>query len=416
MSGFTARTWQDLVDLGDCCRQAKSRAAGDAVDVGSAGVEAFVEGLRADGDAAAMERQVEDASVRPLGAVGRLALCDLGGLGLSKPSDVLMAAVHVTALVQYQQGEGRDGVSLRCTGVDGNEGWDQAAAWPELFPAGWLHEQPRSYSFRYAIVGAPASVRRSSVLVKGVMMGSNTLMLSAVVTGAATDADADEEDGDDDEALVSASLSVKDYVAGGKRSGTVQAAVDNSDGSGLGLCGLVTRASALQLAQVVREQLLDPLLATVLPQAASASASASRSAGPGRVDLGVPMGGGMYGGRGGSGGGIGMGQGSMGGPGGFGDDLLPGGGLGQGGMLFGPGNAAFDGGRVGPGPGGLVPGGVPPGVPPGARFDPFGPPGAFPAGPPPPPGRGGPPRGPRQFPGNPDPDHLAPPGADNMFM
>jgi len=55
---------------------------------------------------------------------------------------------------------------------------------------------------------------------------------------------------------------------------------------------------------------------------------------------------------------------------------------------------------------------LPPGaVPPGARFDPFGPepPQQFP------PGRFGPPR-PRGGFGEPNPDHLPPPGSDDMFM
>jgi proteasome inhibitor subunit 1 (PI31) len=43
-------------------------------------------------------------------------------------------------------------------------------------------------------------------------------------------------------------------------------------------------------------------------------------------------------------------------------------------------------------------------VPPGARFDPYGPPDIGP--------RGGPGRGL----GEPDPDHLPPPGYDDMFM
>ncbi|XP_059614487.1 proteasome inhibitor PI31 subunit [Phlebotomus argentipes] len=85
-------------------------------------------------------------------------------------------------------------------------------------------------------------------------------------------------------------------------------------------------------------------------------------------------------------------------------DLDPLGRLG-GGMLFpGPGHGHF------PPPGGFrdpgfgIPGGLPPGaVPPGARFDPFAP---LPTNP----GR------PRRLPGNPDNDHLPPPGYDDMFM
>jgi proteasome inhibitor subunit 1 (PI31) len=48
-------------------------------------------------------------------------------------------------------------------------------------------------------------------------------------------------------------------------------------------------------------------------------------------------------------------------------------------------------------------------VPPGARFDPYSQPDIGPRGGP---GRGGPRRG---F-GAPDPDHLPPPGYDDMFM
>ncbi|XP_068118937.1 proteasome inhibitor PI31 subunit isoform X2 [Hyperolius riggenbachi] len=63
----------------------------------------------------------------------------------------------------------------------------------------------------------------------------------------------------------------------------------------------------------------------------------------------------------------------------------------SGGMIFDP----FHAGRTRPRPNPLP--GLPPGaVPPGARFDPFGPPGT---------GRSGP-----------DPDHLPPPGYDDMFM
>ena len=94
---------------------------------------------------------------------------------------------------------------------------------------------------------------------------------------------------------------------------------------------------------------------------------------------------------------------------------------GGGGMLVGPGHPMFGGGMGGVGPFGPGGGGVP-GVPPGARFDPIVPGGVFPAGP----GggggaggglrggrgggrggRGGGPR--RALPGEPAPDHLAPP-------
>uniref|UniRef100_A0A1B6D1P0 Proteasome inhibitor PI31 subunit n=1 Tax=Clastoptera arizonana TaxID=38151 RepID=A0A1B6D1P0_9HEMI len=80
-------------------------------------------------------------------------------------------------------------------------------------------------------------------------------------------------------------------------------------------------------------------------------------------------------------------------------DLDPIGRSGVGGMIFpfGPNRPPlFD-------PGSGIPGGLPRGaVPPGARFDPFGPPGAGSRG------------RPRRFP--PDSDHMPPPGYDDMFM
>lgn len=76
-------------------------------------------------------------------------------------------------------------------------------------------------------------------------------------------------------------------------------------------------------------------------------------------------------------------------------DLDPLGGRGPGGMIVDPLRAGFP--RSGFDPSGGIPGVLPPGaVPPGARFDPFGPVG-------------------RRRPG-PDPDHLPPPGYDDMFM
>ncbi|CAG2121728.1 unnamed protein product, partial [Medioppia subpectinata] len=75
----------------------------------------------------------------------------------------------------------------------------------------------------------------------------------------------------------------------------------------------------------------------------------------------------------------------------------------QGGMIMDP--RAFPG-PFGRGPRNPAPG-LPPGaIPPGARFDPFGPPGVGP--------NPRPHRNPRQQ--GPDPDHLPPPGYDDMFM
>ncbi|KTG02074.1 hypothetical protein cypCar_00008620 [Cyprinus carpio] len=78
-----------------------------------------------------------------------------------------------------------------------------------------------------------------------------------------------------------------------------------------------------------------------------------------------------------------------------GADLDPFGGRGSGGMIVDPLRAGFP--RSGFDPSSGIPGVLPPGaVPPGARFDPFGPVG-------------------RHRPG-PDPDHMPPPGYDDMFM
>ncbi|KAM6981383.1 proteasome inhibitor PI31 subunit isoform 2-T2 [Aplochiton taeniatus] len=78
-----------------------------------------------------------------------------------------------------------------------------------------------------------------------------------------------------------------------------------------------------------------------------------------------------------------------------GADLDPFGSRGGGGMIVDPLRSGFP--RSGFDPSGGLPGVLPPGaVPPGARFDPFGPVG-------------------RNRPG-PDPDHMPPPGYDDMFM
>ena len=95
-----------------------------------------------------------------------------------------------------------------------------------------------------------------------------------------------------------------------------------------------------------------------------------------------------------------------------GGDLDPLGG-GVGGMLMDP-RHAIENRRRQPG----IPSTLPPGaVPPGARFDPFGPvpPEFIPPPPVRPGGYSGVPPAHHGF-GEPDPDHLPPPGSDDMFM
>ena len=96
------------------------------------------------------------------------------------------------------------------------------------------------------------------------------------------------------------------------------------------------------------------------------------------------------------------------------EDLMPGGlgGVGGGGMLLGPNNPMFSA-RYHEERAGRIPHPMPSNpitdVPPGARFDPIGPIGARPGG-----------RGRERFgafgTGDPDPDHLPPPGYGDMFM
>ncbi|GBG32426.1 Hypothetical Protein FCC1311_086512 [Hondaea fermentalgiana] len=455
-SSWTPSTWADVAAVGTVCR-----TGAESEELSSA--RGFVETLSAQHGEQEMRKEVEAAAKKVLGSLGHLALCDVAKL--SKPSDVLMAAVHIIVLGSAEALR----VDMKPSGTahddeddeddedndeddapkNGNSAWSSDANWPEVFPDGWLVDRPRSYSIRYNLSSSEAArqakLEGKTFVLKGVLMSGSSLLVSAMLEGTGVDADP-----------VSAALRVSDFVAGAGRSAVDAAREDGR----LGLCGLITAASALQLGEVVRSEVLRPLLGKLIPAEDAYVSTESqesnrdngeRGSGRARADLRVPLQGrdprrsggfGMRGGR------ELVPPGPMGGPGGFGDDLLPGGGLGQGGMLFGPGNAAFDG-RFGPGGGFGGPGpdyddddgmgGFPPGVPPGARFDPFGPPGiGGPGGGGRGPGpfgpggsrssrsshssrgsrasgsRGGPGR--TTFPGEPDPDHMRPPfGSDDMF-
>jgi len=421
--------------VGHICRK-----GGDGENLEQAAT--FIEKFAAERSEEDMRRELEQMAREKLGAMGRLALCDLSLL--NKTSDVLMAAVHVQVLgnqedlnlcmtpVGTAHDDDDDDDDDKEDDMKPSSQWDMAKQWPEIFPDGWLVSKPRSYSIRYKLsvpgdLAREAKVAGKTMVIKGVAMSSNILLVSAMLEASGIDGNP-----------ISASLTVGDYVASTGGKSAVEAALQDSR---TGLCGLLPTASALQLGEVVRNQILRPLLAQILPPVDTSATGSSRdtdsqdrdgstrswrresngSRGSGlevpsrlsdpRRSLRVPR---------------------MGGPGGFGDDLLPGGGFGQGGMLFGPGNAAFDG-RFGPGGGRGLGGhgfddddddGFMGSVPPGARFDPYGPPGVGGMGGQPGPrnfrgsrnmGRGG--AGPgRNFSGEPDPDHLRPPfGSDDMF-
>jgi hypothetical protein len=420
------KTWADLRELGLAARR---HADGRPIGNGSA-VDAWASKAAATKTRAEFERAVEEQAAAPLGPVGRLALCEPGD-ALGSAAAVLMAAAHAVVL-----GEARAmGVELQVAG-NGEDG-ALAPQWPELFPAGWA--SPGGFGFKYRVLrlakaeGDAAELAKSfTLLLKGTTMGKNLLALTALAsqqpqlppqpTQQAPPQHYQQHQGGDEEALVTCQLVVKDFVAGAAGAAAVQAALAGADG----LCSLVTRASALQLAATLRDGMLAPLLRPLRPkgaltETAEAQATASADAAVRQPPRGWPRGfpapapyspgltvGGPRGGYGQSDLYPALGPA---GPGGF----FPGGGLGApggGGMLYGPGNRLFDErfGNLGG-----VPGRLPPGVPPGARFDPYGPPGVVPRGPPPP-GRAGP----RGVGGEPDPDELPPPGnsrfADDLYM
>eukprot|EP00515_Schizochytrium_aggregatum_P016994 CAMPEP_0202098650 /NCGR_PEP_ID=MMETSP0965-20130614/1977_1 /ASSEMBLY_ACC=CAM_ASM_000507 /TAXON_ID=4773 /ORGANISM="Schizochytrium aggregatum, Strain ATCC28209" /LENGTH=254 /DNA_ID=CAMNT_0048667133 /DNA_START=128 /DNA_END=888 /DNA_ORIENTATION=- len=244
-------TWGKLVKLGKILRDdASDEAAGNgSVTAGSDDdVQRFAEGLNALSAADKRER-VEQACTRTFGSLGRLALCDLGSV--SRPAGVLMAATHALILHEARA----RGAALACTGAiedDTGDAWSSEEEWPELLPQGWRRGDS-SFSFRYST--APGSGRRRTFVVKGVPMGASTLLVSAMELadeGSSSSADS---------APASCGLPVGDFVATSHSADTIRSALAGESGHFAdGLCGLLTRASAVQLAGVINRQLLDALL------------------------------------------------------------------------------------------------------------------------------------------------------------
>eukprot|EP00516_Mucochytrium_quahogii_P012090 CAMPEP_0203798352 /NCGR_PEP_ID=MMETSP0100_2-20121128/9204_1 /ASSEMBLY_ACC=CAM_ASM_000210 /TAXON_ID=96639 /ORGANISM=" , Strain NY0313808BC1" /LENGTH=382 /DNA_ID=CAMNT_0050703895 /DNA_START=34 /DNA_END=1182 /DNA_ORIENTATION=- len=362
--------WGSFVRLGEFLRTGNVNADADVKNQ----IEEYVKAEKDE-----LRKHVHEKAMKIFGPVGLLSLCDVSGL--CEASDVLMAAVHV----QLLEASKSLGAELHCTGDDA-EGFNADAKWPELFPDKWISKNPKGYSLRYKIAKIDEASgfkgigtwKEAIVIVKAVLMGPSMLLISILDSTATSDSPA------------TAGLKVGDYVTDG-----VSGRVNNPS---TGVSGLITRASMLQLRDVVSDQLLEPILK---PYVSRPSTSASGAG----VSARHPPGGdtGPYYPYQDGGGGVPLRGGNIPAPrlGGYGQsDLYPGGGFGQGGMLFGPGNPEFDR-RAG----GFNPrfDGIPGSVPPGARFDPYTPPGVIP----PQPGR--PPRGAR-FPGEPNPDHLRPPG------
>jgi len=283
------------------------------------------------------QKRIVSRVTKEFGSVGRLSLCSLDLL--DTPCDVLMCVVHACMI---------DDGHCVCIGKDERE--TGIGEWPEIFPRGWVDKNSSFpvYSFKYK-----CSNNKIAVL-KGALMGTQ-LLVSCVVVG------------DVSEFMARAELSIKDFVAG--------SIIEHQE-----IPSYMTRSSVVQLAKVLKDQILNPLYRQIgISQRTTATTSTNTSTNN-RIRTDVPNPGynpthpgynpthpGYNPGYGG-GGGL------------FGDDLTPGGGLG-GGMLFGPGHSSF----------GRLPGrGAP-------RFDPYGPPllpGSF----------------------EPPPDHLRPPDNDGPFL
>eukprot|EP00511_Aplanochytrium_stocchinoi_P006129 CAMPEP_0204832840 /NCGR_PEP_ID=MMETSP1346-20131115/14919_1 /ASSEMBLY_ACC=CAM_ASM_000771 /TAXON_ID=215587 /ORGANISM="Aplanochytrium stocchinoi, Strain GSBS06" /LENGTH=407 /DNA_ID=CAMNT_0051964927 /DNA_START=54 /DNA_END=1277 /DNA_ORIENTATION=+ len=342
-------------------------------------------------------KQVVGAAARDLGPAGSLALCDLPRKINSETAcdaDVMMLFIHAIILATDKHN-----VKVECTGSTDETPFDAKSSWPEIIPDNWKVEGNYSFRYQFSYRSPRGPVKELNVKVRAVKM--DTLLLLTVLP-----------QGKDDPIV--SNIKIRDFIPSNNPDGIRDACTVDVEPNSVGLSQVLSRAAATQLYTIVDTQILSPLydeLGVVKQTNGSDSGgNNNRDGRRGRDPLrvpprnptrpGMPAAPWMPG--------VGPGRGPMPGfPGGFDDDLTPGGGTGTGGMLMGPGNAMFNGRR-----GRFGEGGVPPGVPPGARFDPYGPGVPPPGYPRPAPGTAPDPRrgGGR---GDPNPDHLPPPGNDN---
>ncbi len=425
MAGYVPRSWKDLQILGNLL-SAKGRDKNDKKldqDPHTSAAQAFLDHINNE----TYEKRVqivENICKRQFGVLGLLGLCKMEDV--RHPSTLLMAAAHVL-LIEVSREE--LDLVLTCTGNEINQTpeWNHEVNWPELFPDGWNKGvDEKSFSFCYKVSQLPNcddhdAIKRTGnvhILIKGIQMGSNMFVLNGVVVDSENSDRLHKKDWSPNlQPPVTCGLNISDFVAMSKNcEGGVPLLANENDS--VGLCGIITRASALQLSITIKRQILHPLLSeyTVAksPEVSLSPKKKSSESAQQKIIIDDPTGqwGSTY---------------PVGGPASnYGSsDLFPnlnifppyGGGVSGGGMHFGPNNPFFDQrfedirGR-GPSRG---PSRLPPGVPPGARFDPFCAPGIGE-------GRGGFGRSQRYGRGNtggggePNPDHLPPPGMDDYYL
>ena len=395
MEEETLMTWESALELGAYIRAPRSG------NLGTASASSSVTSVRSEGwvDCTAppkvLRRMIERDIEAKLGLLGRYALCELDALLVDTSVDALVPLsrwdVLCLAMHSIILSHNDDGVRIVCCGsVGAEDGFNSDALWPRILPKGWRN------GMKYQVEGVKNDPFEFELTFETNMSG----MCVAIINK-----------------LQETNIDVSHYFPEAKES-------DSAD--------TVERLKSLSVAagktfsEIVKRKMLSTLMRISAPTSTASSQSMDTSESsesvcpssahygnkkeekPGRSPKqkkkkrnqrapprGMPQ----------------LGQQiprhplpfpqSIGGPGGFADDLLPGGGFGTGGnLLLGPGrNSAPR---------------RPPGVPPGARFDPYGPgvrlprpglgPGNF----------GGAP--PSTALGDPDSDHLPPPGYNDMFV
>jgi len=257
-----------------------------------------------------IQKELERSASRQFGLLGRLALVkaspkECGADYLPLPAMVLAFAVHSAIL----------NAGFVCTGTATSD-FSESEQWPNVLPPGWLDDTGSKFSFRYRL----RSSASDRLVWKGVVM-SDLLAISA-----------------------------NDPYSSGKDAMTMHLRVKDFVKSKAGEAPQLIESKERELCSVIEDRVI-PL---------GSVRKSSPQADPGFY-TGQPTGGGV----------ADYSPDFMTGPpvvgGGFGGDLMPGGG---GSMLFGPGNPNFDArfrpGQVDPrrGGGGRVP---------EARYDPYGP-------------------------------------------